>query len=184
MCTGSCLYTLSKRTHFLKAVLSLPLLPSFSSLNGKHWTQMPNHRRYSSRSSIWLPGKPSRRVVWGALPLSLALSRVSDTMASLAGMSRQLPIPFGSPLILRNSSLISMSYWTYFCPHCSEEFQDRPHSSLSVSFFCSILSCKLQWNLTLAQIIFNNTSLPLLVHQPPCQLWGCSLKGKQKILPL
>ena len=54
----------------------------------------------------------------GALHLSFGLSRVSDTMASLAGMSRQLPIPFASPLVLRTSSLIFISYWTYFSPHC------------------------------------------------------------------
>lgn len=122
--------TLRKRT-FLKRQWWFCLLPpSFSSLNGKHWTQMPNHGRFSSRSSIWLPGKPSRRVVWGALQLSLGLSRGSDTMASLAGTSRQLPAPFGSPLILRTSSLIFISYWTYFSPHCPLESQDKTDVSL------------------------------------------------------
>lgn len=85
--------------------MALPFATIFS-LNGKHWTQMPSHGRHSSRSSIWLPGKPFRQVVWGALLLSLDLSRVSATMGSLAGTSRQLPIPSGSPFILRNS-----------CPH-------------------------------------------------------------------
>lgn len=37
-------------------------------LNGKHWTQMPNYGRQSSRSGIWLPGKPFQRAVWGVLP--------------------------------------------------------------------------------------------------------------------
>jgi hypothetical protein len=46
----------------------------------------------------------------GSVALSLELSRVSDTMASLAGKSRQLPISFGSPLILRN-------YFTHFHPY-------------------------------------------------------------------
>lgn len=84
----------------------------------------------------------------GSVALSLDLSRVSDTMASLAGKSRQLPISFGSPLILRNEFILFHPHWIYFSPLCPQEFQNSPNTNcfLPVPVFCMTVSLETGWD--------------------------------------
>jgi len=84
---------------------------------------MPNCGRYSSSSSICLLGRHFRQVVWGALQLPLGLSRGSVTVAYLAALSGQKPIPFDSPLNPRNSIFFFLSIFFHTVHSTARHFQ-------------------------------------------------------------
>lgn len=147
-CLGVCAFLTLRNSTFWKGSDGLPLATTFLLCKWKALNPDAQPRKTVFQKQHLASWQALPRSCLGSVALSLDLSRVSDTMASLAGKSRQLPISFGSPLILRNWFIRFHSHWICFSPLCPQEFQDSPNTYcfLSVPVFCMIVSLEAGWD--------------------------------------